>query len=91
MNPYDMLPMLRDVSEVYEHLSYAWEAFWKLSDGRNYTASIDGNLLPSPITFDSIYYYAKVFGYLEKEEFEELETYIRTLDTAYINYQRARQ
>lgn len=81
--------MLNDVPELYTYLEYAWEAFWKLSNGRGWTASIEGNLSPSPITFEAIYYYAKVNGYLDSEEFEEFELYIRTLDTAYINYKRA--
>ncbi len=84
-NPYEHMPILDKITEPYPFLRYAWEAFFKLSNGRGVISGIDGSSY-APLTFDAIYYYAKIYGYDNPDDFDELELYLRTLDNAYLKY-----
>lgn len=69
---------------MYEHLSFAWSAWWELHTDRPIGMGV------GPIPFSAIDRYADRYG-VESDAFEALRQLIRAMEGAYFAWRKKRE
>ena len=75
---------------MLDELQYVWEAWHRLSDGRNFISSGFGSV-PAPLTFAEIDTYARRFGPAGHEGFDEFYRLVTAMDRAYLQHEAKKQ